>query len=91
MNSRLATSYVRVTGRKNPVDHFSTRTEVAVQMVFQNIMPRTLDKDLAAVRAVGVLALIVKHIAYVAVLNARGERDSARLLQCPCRRPGLVS
>jgi hypothetical protein len=50
-------------------------------MVFQNIMPQTLDKNSAAVRAVRVLAFIVKNIADIAILDSRGERDPARSLE----------
>src|SRR5262245_698484 len=44
-------------------------------------MPRATNERLAASRAIGGLALIVKDVAHIAVLDTRGERDLPRALQ----------
>src|SRR4029077_6663198 len=47
-------------------------------------MPRATNERLAACRAIGGLALIVKDIAHIAVLDTRGKRDLPRALQGCC-------
>ena len=44
-------------------------------------MPRATNERLAARRAIGGLALVVKDIAHIAVLDTRGKRDLPRARQ----------
>ncbi len=47
-------------------------------------MPRATNERLAACGAIGGLALVIKDIAHIAVLESRGKRDLPRALQgCP--------
>ena len=72
------------------MDRFSARTAVAVQIVFQNVMPRAPDKDMMAARTACRLAFFVKYIAHIAVFDPGRKSDLARPLQRRRRRLGFI-